>query len=202
MIDLAAVRYIGPPVDDLSLLGALPSELRAFYGGVNGCVLFGGGLHLRGVCRTPTWHSLAYVWRGAHALHTRYPHVTADDVPFGQDAVGDQFLLRDGIVWRLAAETGDVDSTELSFTAFMEAARADPVEFLSLWPLLQLDQEGKALQPGQLLSVYPPYCTTEAAKGVSLRAIPALERLEWLADFAAQIRAVPDGRSVNIRIAE
>lgn len=202
MIDLAAVTYTGPAIDDAALLAALPGELRSFYERVNGCILFAGGLHLRGICQAPPWHSLQHAWLGARALHTRYPILTADDIPFGEDAVGDQFVLRAGLVWRLAAETGELEPTEVGFAAFMEAARTDPVEFLSLWPLLQLDREGKALEPGQLLSVYPPYCTAESAKGVNLQPIPALERQAWLADFAAQVRAVPDGRAINLRITE
>ena len=202
MIDLAAVRYTGPAVDDAALLASLPSELRSFLNGVNGCVLFGGGLHVRGVCRAPNWHSLHQVWRGDDALYRRYPELSPADVPFAQDAVGDQFLLREGIVWRLAAETGAIDSTTVGFTAFMETVRRDPVEALSLWPLLQLDREGKALAPGELLSVYPPYCTAEAAQGVSVRPMPALERLKWLADFAAQIRRVPDGAPLEVHVTE
>jgi hypothetical protein len=64
---------------------------------------------------------------------------------------------------------------------------SDPIEYLSLQPLFQFQNEGGSLQPGQLLSVYPPFCTKESANGVSLKAIPTLERITFLADFAGQI---------------
>ncbi len=56
---------------------------------------------------------------------------------------------------------------------------------------MQFQAEGRTLSPGQLLSVYPPFCTAEAAQGVDLRAVPSLERLDFLADLARQLP--PDG---------
>jgi hypothetical protein len=113
--------------------------------------------------------------------------------------VGDQFLLRDGLVIRLAAETGDVEPLGMGLREFFEAVGADPVGVLSLQPLLEYLKSGDPLAPGQLLSVYPPYCTKESADGVSLSAIDAGERRRLLADFAAQIRSVSDGGRIEFR---
>jgi hypothetical protein len=126
--------------------------------------------------------------------------VRPDDVPFAEDCLGDQFLLRDGSVCKLAAETGDVEPLGLTVRELFEAVAADPVGFLSLHPLLQFQEEGKHLAPGQLLSAYPPFCTTESADGVSLTAVPADERRRFLADLAAQIRGAADGGGVEFRV--
>ena len=80
----------GPPVDDAELLDALPRELRSFLERVNGFVAFDGGLHVRGACESPSWHSLRRRWQGEFALHERYPLLTDTDIPFAEDAVGDQ----------------------------------------------------------------------------------------------------------------
>lgn len=196
------VTFIGPPLDDAELLTRLPANLAELLEQVNGFIQFHGGLHVRGVCREPPWHSLRNAWDGDVAFHRLYPEVRPADVPFAEDCLGDQFLLRGSRVWRLSAETGAVESLEIGLDGFFEAVEADPVEFLSLHPLLQFQAEGKHLEPGQLLAAFPPFCTTESADGVSLAAISADERRRFLADSAAQLRDVPEGGTINFRVEE
>jgi hypothetical protein len=47
--------------------------------------------------------------------------------------------------------------------------------------------------------VYPPFVVAETGAGVSLRAVPAADRLGFLAGFAAQLRDLPDGAAVEMR---
>ena len=187
--------YLGPPIDDLAILSRLTHVHRDLLRRVNGYIAYHGGLHVRGACHEPHWHSLRTVWEGTNALHTLYPALSPEDVPFAQDAVGDQYLLRESTVHRLSAETGEVFSLDVGLAEFDARVHADPITYLSLEPLERFRAEGGALAPGELLSVYPPFCTEEATAGVSLRAVPAEERLAFLAMLAAQIRgAAPDTR--------
>src|SRR5262249_38743554 len=107
MMRLEHITYSGPPPDDGDLLTRLPAELSSLLRQPNGYIQFYGGLHVRGLCREPAWHSLRDAWDGEHAFHRLYPEVQPEDIPFAEDCLGDQFLLRDGLVWRLMAETGD-----------------------------------------------------------------------------------------------
>lgn len=198
MIDLSQASFIGPKPNDREAFTKLPAELRDLLFSVNGFVLFGGGLHVRGVCDAPVWHSLGRVWHGADALGQLYASLHPDDIPFAQDCLGDQLLLRDGLVIRLFGETGEINETGIGLTEFLESAQEDPDEFLSLPILRRFEREGGTLAPGELLSVYPPLCTQEASDGISLRAIPTMERIKFLADFAHQIAAVPDGTKVRV----
>jgi hypothetical protein len=199
-MDAGHETFTGPPVDDPETLARLPADLAAVLRRSNGYVRFHGGFHLRGACREPAWHSLRGAWDGPSSFARLYPEtVTTADVPFAEDCVGDQFLLRDGRVWRLLAETGDVEPLGVGLTDFLAAAEDDPVGYLSLNPLLQYHREGGRLEPGQLLSVYPPFCTAEAAEGVILAAVPAAERRRFLADLAAQLRGIPDGGRIELR---
>ncbi len=195
---LTGVTFRGPEITGSPLLDRLPEGYADVLRQLNGFIAFGGGLHVRGVCEAPAWHSLEAAWLGEHALHYLFPVLRATDVPFGEDCVGDQFILRDGEVHRLSAESGELKTLGLGFVEFIEQAAARPVHFLMLRPLLNFQGEGNRLQPGELLGVYPPFVTAESAQQVSLRAVPAHERIAFLADFARQFAGVADGESVQV----
>lgn len=196
------VNFVGPPIDDGEILAKLPANLAGLLQQSNGFIQFDGGLHVRGACQHPSWHSLRDAWSGTNAFHSLYPAVRREDIPFAEDCLGDQFLLRDRRVLRLLAETGEVHALGLSLTEFFHAVQADPIAFLSLEPLLLFQRDGSELEPGQLLAAYPPFCTKQAAQGVHLAAISAKERRRFLADFAAQIRDVPDGGKIAFNLSE
>ena len=192
--------YVGPAIDDLDILERLPTQYRDLLAPANGYVAYRGGLHVRGACLKPDWHSLRAAWEGERAVHRLWPAVSPDDLPFAQDALGDQFILRRGQVHRLAAETGELEPLGVDLGEFDAAVRADPVEYLNLAPLEAFRAAGGVLQPGQLLSVYPPYCFDSADADRSFRAIPAPDRLGFLSSLAAQLRDLPDGASVSFAI--
>jgi hypothetical protein len=194
-VNLPGTTFIGGALEDAAALDVLPDSLAEVLSERNGIVAFEGGLHVRGICDSPTWHSLDRVWMRDRAFHVLYQDVEERDVPFAQDAVGDQWLLRDEQVIHLATETGEIDPLGQTLSEFFEAARADPLAVLGLHPLLQFQQDGGTLLPGQLLSVWPPFCAVEAAEGVSLAAVPTEERLGFLAEFSRQLP--PDG---NVRV--
>jgi hypothetical protein len=199
---LQQLTFVGPPVDEPSMLDVLPEDLRKLLAQVNGFIQFNGGLHVRGVCQTPAWHSLFEAWMGAEAFHSRYAAVSRQDIPFAQDSVGDQFLLRNGSVIKLFAETGEIEEQKLPLMAFLALVQSKPVETLSLEPLIQFRTEGNMLQPGELLNVYPPFCAVESESGVSLAAVPAFQRQRFLADLSAQLTHVPNGEAIQIEIAD
>src|SRR5687767_7342070 len=98
---LEKITYIGPDEIDMDFFGRLSKEHQSLLKVMNGFILFGGGLHFRGACYSPDWHSLRCVWTGEHALHKLFSEIGEDDIPFGQDCYGDQFILRDEIAYRL-----------------------------------------------------------------------------------------------------
>lgn len=189
--------YRGPTIDDYLILETLPCALRQLLDVVNGYVAYDSGLHVRGACHTPAWHSLRSAWIGDESIHRLFPVVKVDDIPFAQTALGDQFILRDGLVWRLTAETGDLHPTGQSLEAFDSAVRAEPDEVLEIGPLREFQLRGGRLEPGQLLCVMPPR-VLNAARDVSYKAVPADDLLRFLADFARQIKDVPDGTWIEL----
>jgi hypothetical protein len=194
--ELPGVTFVGAPMEPSvngPSFGEVPNPLIELLGQVNGFVAYGGGLHVRGVCDDPDWHSLEAVWRGEHAFHRHYESVEPTDVPFAQDCVGDQFLLRDGRVLRLLAEQDDVEPVAEDLDTFLTLVQADPDGMLGLPPLDAYREEGESLQPGELLGVWPPFCAAESADGVSVESVPVADRLRFLADLAKSLRNVEDG---------
>src|SRR5690348_13198836 len=123
------VTFVGPPIDDPELLAEVPPELAAVLQQVNGLVAGYGAVHLRGAVREPSWHSLRGAWHGAEGFAARYRSVRPDDVPFAQDALGDQYLLRDGAVWRLSTEADEVEPFADALADFLAGVGADAVEY-------------------------------------------------------------------------
>jgi hypothetical protein len=197
-LDLPHLIWSGPPIDDREMLPRLPPELGAALEERNGCLAWRGAFHVRGACRQPEWHGLRSALEGPDAFCRLYPEVREDDVPWAEDGFGDQLLVRSGRVLRLFAETGELEPRAESVEQFLDQLLADPTSALGFEPVDVLGPAGGMLEPGRLLSVYPPFCTAEAATGVSIRPIETLERRRWLARFAAQLRNLPDGASVRI----
>jgi hypothetical protein len=193
--EIGQITFVGSQIDDPEILPRLPQDLAALLRETNGFVLFHGGLHVRGAVRSPAWHSLRQVMEGEDALHTLYPSVASIDIPFAEDCMGDQFLLREDSVWCLRTETGELEKTANSLTEFWAAIAKDACGALNFNPNLRL-------QPGQLLLAYPPFCTKESANGTSLKPVPALQLIHFHADLAKQIAQLPKGAQFKIKVGD
>lgn len=166
--------YPGAPLDDVDVLDAIPAEYAQLLAQSNGFVAFGGGLHVRGACTAPGWHSIRAALEGPDALHRLFPAVDRADTPFGQDALGNQFVLRGGAVHRLAAAAGAVNVLEIltrDIVGFLNRCLEEPASVLPLDALAEYSIAGGRLAPGELLDV----------SGGVPRAVPALERLRAMA---------------------
>jgi hypothetical protein len=200
MVTKKDFTFLGPEIDDLELLERLPRDLQQLLTKQNGCIMFNGGLHIRGASTSPIWHSIREAWFGKRAFHKYYKKVKKSDVPFAQDSVGDQFLLRDQKVIRLSAEDGNVVPTHLTLEDFLEASEENPVDFLGLQPLQQFTANGKSLVPGYLLLAYPPFCAIESASGVKLSAVPADELLKFHIDLSKKMAILKSNQKLRIKV--
>lgn len=166
--------YPGAPLDDIAVLETIPAEYAQLLAQRNGFVAFGGGLHVRGACTGPLWHSIRTAVEGGDALQRLFPAVVPGDTPFGQDALGNQFVLRGGAVHRLAAASGAVNVLEIltrDIAGFLLRCLEDPASLLPLDELAALHAAGGRLLPGELLDL------TDGEP----RVVPALARIRALA---------------------
>ncbi|WP_400191388.1 SMI1/KNR4 family protein [Hymenobacter sp. B81] len=196
------ITYIGEPVSDSATFKQLPIELQHFLLRQNGVVAYLGGIHIRGCCHEPAWHSLREVWHGETAFHKIYPVVKETDIPFAQDAVGNQFLLRAGKVWFLDTETGQMEPLKVDFERFIVSVERFPNEALDLSAVATFRKVGTYLQPGELLAVYPPTCIQTDGDLMRLTRMPVETRLHSLADLFNQIRRLRPGQKIRLRTDE
>lgn len=199
-MDLPGLTYRGAAIDDVEIIERLPMELQQLIAQRNGFVAFRGGLHVRGACTTPEWHSLRVAMEGPTSFAARFRTVKPEDVPFAQDVFGDQFILRGGKVFKLDSYADQLEQVADGLVEFFARVQADPIGLLSLGHLAQYEGSGETLRPGELLMEWPPFVVEGSDKGVSLRRIPAAERLEFLADIARQLRGVADGTKVEFKV--
>ncbi|MDA0204350.1 MAG: hypothetical protein O3A53_07665 [Acidobacteria bacterium] len=197
---LQGVIYKGPPLENPAVLQGLPGELFEVLWQVNGFIAYAGGLHVRGFLDTPEWHSFSRYHSGEMALRNLYPQLKKYDFPFGQDFLGNQFLLRDSEVFKLRADTGEVSSLHVDLSEFFEAAKKDPVSYLSLELLALFHEQNGALDPGQLIHTMPPLCLKREDKKLAMKAVPADNAIAFLAHFARQINEVPEGTEINLKL--
>ncbi|MGZ8939574.1 MAG: hypothetical protein ACXW32_10230 [Limisphaerales bacterium] len=193
-LDLSGVTWKGPAIDDPKILRDVPEELYQLLRQVNGFILHHGALHVRGGCVAPEWHSLRKAWRGPEAFSESYDAVRPDDVPFAQDLFGDQFLLRRRAVWRLFAETGEMEEMTENLAEFTARVSEDIDAFLNV--------HAAVLEPGQLMLAYPPFCVEGPASKSTLSAVPALEAIAFHANVARQLKDVPDGAKIEFKVVD
>lgn len=175
-VEFKGIIHLNHDIDDKETFAALPSELKTFYREANGLVAYNGGFQMRGCVNAPEWNSLAAAWTGENAFHKTYKSLKADDVPFAQDCLGDQYIYRAGSVWHLLTETGELDDLELDFDEFLDEVNHDPVEFLALYPLIEYMDAGNELEPGELLSPSLPF-TVETEKEIVFEKMANHKRL-------------------------
>ena len=197
-LKIPEVTFVGPPVDDIVLAELVPIDIFAVLVDINGFVAFDGAFHFRGISSMPEWHSLALAWTSTTALHTLYSALLPSDVPFAQDALGNQFVLRGDQVSLLDGETGELEPLHMTVQDLFGSTLNSPGDILPTNIVKSFQDTGGALLPGELPSVYPPFCTKDSAAGVSVKAIAAQERIRFLAHFAAQIAQFDDGARIEI----
>ena len=194
-MNIPGITWQGESIEDIEILPELPQELVHLLSDKNGFILHEGALHVRGASLTPEWHSLRSAWRGKNAFFVLYDDVSSSDIPFAQDQVGDQFLLREGAVFRLVAETGEIEKIAESLQEFLSCSTDNIEKFLNVG----LNHK---LEPGQLLHAFPPFVFLDSGAKASLKAMSASEVILVHADLARQIRNVPDGTEVELRVIE
>jgi len=197
-MEFEGVLLKGGEITDMETFESLPEDLKEFYSQTNGLVAFQGGLTIRGCVTEPTWFSLAEACNGEFAVSEVYENVDETDIPFAFDCCGDQYFLRDGIVFRLCGENGEIESYDIDIWEFIESAIAEPEDYLDLQPLHDFMNDGGKLKPGEMLHIYPPFMVEESLDGVYILPAPIRKQMDFLRNFYLQIKDLEDTTSLDI----
>ena len=198
IIDSSHFDYLGSDIDDQDTFNELPIEFQELLKQQNGYIRYSGAFHMRGCCMEPKWHSLARYWKGDMALSDLYPNIASDDIPFAENAFGDQLFLRDNSVWYMNGETGNIACYNRNLQEFLALIEEDPTTHLNC-PLLEpFLANGGVIEPGQLLHAYPPLISNHPTENLTITPVPQEEQLGSLSQLAAFFAKMNQKKSNSI----
>jgi hypothetical protein len=193
------IIYENHKITDFVTFEKLTDELQNLLKNYNGVTCLHGGFQIRGCVNEPKWISLEEIWTGKSSLYKIYDLLLENDIPFGQDCFGDQFLLRNNEVIKLSAETGEVEFLSVSLAEFLTKIEDNAIEFLNIPSFDRFIGLGIELLPGQMINVYPPFALNMGGNR-SFRAVSAIEQIDFLKYLYLQIRDLPDGAQIEIKV--
>jgi hypothetical protein len=172
-------------------------ELDALARAFDGLVGYGGALRVFGQSPgpLPTQHE----WNRADGWIGEYPDLPAGLVVFAENFLGEQFAITAEGVIRIDLETGATEQLAPSVSQFLSNLRTDPVEIgpklLQAWERLN----GR-LDVSHYLSHPIPFVIGGSYNPEEMVATERYDLMRFRASFASQIRDLPDGATVRLRV--
>ena len=130
---------------NVETLAALPNAVRSLVEQLAG-VWLDGALHIRGAHDAPAWHSIAAAWSGPASLSDTL-NLPAGAIPIAQTTFGDELIVRDHDVLRIAPSSREGVPLGTSIGGFVAELERDPVRFLELDPVRRQQREPREWEP-------------------------------------------------------
>ena len=183
------------------LAGKRATDLQALLERRNGFYGLESALHVRGTCFASGELGLGE-WNSLGGWRRSYGELADECLFFGADIFGQQFCIYREAVYRFDPETAGKEYFAASIEDWAGAI-LDDFEAQTGWPLAHewQRQHGKLPQGTRLVPVTPFVLGGEFTVG-NLRPVPSLEAMRFYADLAIQLRNVPDGTQVRLRVIE
>ncbi|MEI2603596.1 SMI1/KNR4 family protein [Erwinia aphidicola] len=182
---------------DTSAHPALVDELRQLLSSKNGCYGFVSALHIF------PWQSSGeemgiQQWNQPELWIDAYEDMARDALFFAEDIFGVQFCLRGDAVCSFEPETGEFSWLAASLEHWC-ALILEEYSVLTGYPLAQDWQEQHgALPPGCRLMPKLPFVAGGEFVPENLQAVRSIQAMRHRAQFALQIRHMPDGQQGEI----
>lgn len=174
------------------------SELIKILRLKNGFYAFEGALHVQPDSESGglTWWNDESLWRA------QYAGMADGVVFFAEDAFGGQFCLRDGAIFAFDPETGELEELADSMESWAKLVLSD-YPALTGHPVARAWQQlNGRLRDGARLVPKIPFVLGGAFEAANLVALDAVEGMRYRASVAVQIRDLPDGAQVQLRVIE
>ncbi len=192
----------GEPLAASPSTSTLARPLLSILGLKNGFYAFEGSLHvIPDAVLGDDLHGLVD-WNANGTWVGSYDHLADGALFFAEDALGSQFALRDGEVVLFDPETGAFEPMARDLEDWAAKVLAEP-DVWTAYSLARAWQEANGqLRRGHRLVPVTPFVLGGAFSVDNLRAIEATKGMRYRGDIAVQIRDLPDGTSVNLRVVE
>jgi hypothetical protein len=167
----------------------------------NGLTAFDGGLRVFGIKpgKLPTLQE----WNEPNGWRSAYKELVKDTlVFFAEDVFGNQFAFDDGNVVYFDVENGRAAPFAKSFSEWLSIILEDPVDTLQLALYKSWRDEGELLEPSEHLCPIYPFIVKADPPLKELYRVKSIEDMMYKGNFAYQIKDVPDGTPIKIRVTE
>lgn len=129
----------------------------------------------------------------------QYPPIARGVFCFAEDIFGCQFCFRDGHVARFDPETGDCEFLSPSLEEWARLVLEDPEGQVGSSLAHRWQNQKGPIRSGHRLVPIIPLVTSEGSYELNnFYEVPALKGMLSRADFARQIRLVPDGTKIRL----
>lgn len=180
--------------------GPLGAELWALLQKRNGFFAFESALHVFPAGSTG-FRSIER-WNAPDLWRDHYQGLDAGCLFFAEDLFGGQFAIKDELVYAFDPETGALEVLASSIDAWAEAVLSDS-EVLTGQPLAHTWQEMNGpIVAGERLLPAIPFVLGGEFSPANLRAIEAVKGMRFRGDLAVQIRDLPDGAQIDLKVIE
>lgn len=165
----------------------------------NGLTAFEGGLRIFGT--NPGVLPTLPDWNKQEGWRSAYHELVADNlIFFAEDVFGNQFAFDNEKVVYFNAETGRATPFANSFVEWLSVILEDPVDTLQLMLFKAWTDTGEHLKPSEHLCPVYPFITKSDPPLKELYRIDSVEDMSYKGNFAYQIKDLPDGAQIKIKV--
>jgi hypothetical protein len=181
--------------------GVLSEQLLELYWGRNGFYAFESALHVRPLGVTASTMGLLE-WNEPQTWLAAYSSLSNASTFFAEDVFGGQYgVARDG-VWKFDPETASFERYSTSIHEWARRILDEPATETG-WKLAH-DWQTRfgSLKAGDRLVPKVPFVLGGDFNVNNLHALPDVTAMRFYADVANQIRMLPDGSRIRLRVVD
>lgn len=189
------------PADLAERAGRHAADWSDLLSARNGWLAFDGALHLLPVGVPASGHSVE-AWNAPALWREAYGDLITDHVFFAEDLFGEQFCFHDNQICQFNPETADTEPIADTLSDWAAIILSDP-EVLTGLPLArEWAKQHVPVTADQRLVPKMPFVLNGAYELDNLYASDPVPVMRFRGDLARQLKDVPDGTSIQIRVTD
>jgi hypothetical protein len=167
----------------------------------NGLTAFEGGLRIFGT--NPGILPTLQEWNKQEGWRSTYKSLIKRDLLFfAEDAFGNQFAYDNEKIVYFNAEIGRATPFADSFSDWLSIILEDPFDTLQLMFFRTWIEKGDQLKPSEHLCPVYPFVVKSDPPLTQIYRVDSAEDMSYKGSFAYQIKDVPDGAQIKIKVTE